>query len=143
MNRRVVLDTGVLVSAALRAGSTPHQAFLHALAICDVCVSLGTLAELERVLERPKFDMYLDRVSRREFVALVRRHAHLFPVEDAAVELLNPACRDPQDNQFLALAQVAEAEVLVSSDDDLLVMHPWHGVAILRPVEFLSRTTGG
>ena len=54
--RRVVLDTSTLVSAALRIGSVPHQALMQALASCDVCASAETLAELEQVLEREKFD---------------------------------------------------------------------------------------
>ena len=46
-------------------------------------------------------------------------------------------CRDPEDNQFLALAMVAEAYALVSSDEDLLVLHPWRGIEIVTPAEFL------
>jgi uncharacterized protein len=139
MNRRVVLDTSVLVSAALRSGSKPHQALLEALATCDVCASLETLAELERVLARDKFDVYLDRVSRSEFVVLISRHSHLFTVQDADLVAVDPPCRDPNDSKFLALALVAEAGVLVSSDEDLLVLHPWRQTAIVTPAGFLSR----
>jgi len=139
MSLRRVLDTSTLVSAALRIGSIPHQALLEALAVCDVCASLETLAELERVLALEKFDRYLDQASRGEFVALIRRHARLFAVQKADLEAVEPPCRDPGDNQFLALARVAEADVLVGSDEDLLVLHPWRGVAILRPAEFLTR----
>jgi len=28
---------------------------------------------------------------------------------------------------------------LVSSDEDLLVLDPWHGVPVVTPTEFLSR----
>jgi putative PIN family toxin of toxin-antitoxin system len=139
MSWRVVLDTSTLVSAALRIGSIPHQALLETLAACDVCASLETLAELERVLALEKFDRYLDQTSRGEFVALIRRHARLFAVQKTDLEAVEPPCRDPGDNQFLALARVAEADVLLSSDEDLLVLHPWQGVAILRPAEFLTR----
>jgi len=141
MNRRVVLDTSLLVSAALRPGSNPHRALLKALATCDVCASLETLGELERVLGRKKFDQYLDRGARMEFVALMRRHSHVFAVDEADVSRLEVVCRDAKDNQFLALAQVSEACVLVSSDDDLLILHPWHEVAIVTPTDFLSRPT--
>jgi hypothetical protein len=55
---RVVFDTSTLVSAALRVGSVPHQALVHALHIGDVCVCASTLAELDEVLMRPKFDRY-------------------------------------------------------------------------------------
>jgi predicted nucleic acid-binding protein len=32
----------------------------------------------------------------------------------------------------------AEADVLVSSDKDLLVLHPWRGIRIVTPAEFLG-----
>jgi len=136
MSRRVVFDTSTLVSAALRIGSIPHQALLKALATCDLCASTETLAELARVLNSDKFDRYLDLHSRLEFLALIRRNVHLFAVND--LQAVDPPCRDPRDNSFLALASVAEAEVLVSSDEDLLVLHPWHEVEIVTPGKFLS-----
>ncbi len=139
MSRRVVLDTSTLVSAALRIGSVPYQVLFEALGAWDVCASVSTLAELERVLEQKKFDRYLDRASRRKFVSLIRHNVRLFSVGDADVMVVEPSCRDVRDNQFLALALVAEADVVVSSDEDLLVLHPWHGIPIVAPGEFLSR----
>jgi putative PIN family toxin of toxin-antitoxin system len=140
MSWRIILDTSTLVSAALRIGSIPHQVLLEALATCDLCASVETLAELEQVLDREKFDRYLDRDSRREFVALIRRHAHLFAVQNAELEGIEPPCRDLRDHPFLALALAAEVDVLVSSDEDLLVMHPWRGITITAPAEFLVRS---
>ena len=32
------------------------------------------------------------------------------------------------------------AEIIVSGDDDLLVLHPWRGVRILRPADYLALT---
>ena len=43
---------------------------------------------------------------------------------------------------FLALALAAEAEVIVSSDEDLLVLHPWRGISILNPAEFITTEPG-
>jgi putative PIN family toxin of toxin-antitoxin system len=109
---------------------------MKALRTCEVCASAETLDELARVLERDKFDRYLDRDSRRAFVALLRRHVRLFDVpKDGTVE---PPCRDPRDTPFLSLALVCEADVLISSDEDLLVLHPWRGMPIVTPGEFLQ-----
>jgi putative PIN family toxin of toxin-antitoxin system len=140
MSRRVVLDTSTLVSAALRVGSVPSQTLLEALGAWDVCASSETLAELEHVLGRKKFDRYLDRASRDEFVALIRHNVHLFAVQDADLVAIDPPCRDLRDNQFLALALAAEADVVVSSDEDLLVLDPWRGIPVVTPGEFLSRS---
>jgi uncharacterized protein len=47
-------------------------------------------------------------------------------------------CRDPKDNKFLALALDANAQTIVTGHQDLLVMHPYSGVAICTPVQFLD-----
>jgi predicted nucleic acid-binding protein len=49
-------------------------------------------------------------------------------------------CRDPKDDKYLELALAAGAETIVSSDDDLLVLHPWRSVRILRPADYLALT---
>jgi putative PIN family toxin of toxin-antitoxin system len=136
--RRVILDTSTLVSAALRLGSVPDQALVKALRTCEVCASLETLNELAQVLDRKKFDRYLDRESRRAFVSLMRRQVRLFAVQDADLAAVNPPCRDPKDSQFLALALASEADAIVSSDEDLLILHPWRGIPIVTAADFLA-----
>lgn len=135
---RVVLDTSTLVSAALRMGSVPGHALLKAMGTCDMCASEETLAELKRVIERSKFDRFLDRESRRGFVAVIRRNVQLFAVQSADAADLQPPCRDPKDAPFLVLALAAEADLLVSSDEDLLVLNPWRGIPIVTPAVFLA-----
>ena len=76
---------------------------------------------------------------RQEFAAIVRGHASLFVVTESDLANVHPPCRDPMDNQFLALAKVCDAQVLVSSDADLLVLHPWNGVPILSPSAFVGQ----
>lgn len=137
MMRRVVFDTSTLVGAALRIGSVSYQALTIALGTCELCASEETLAELEQVSRRRKFDRYLDRRSREEFVAVVRRRARLFSVP-GSIASLRPACRDAKDRLFLALALAAQAELIVSSDDDLLVLNPWRGIPIVTASEFIS-----
>ena len=136
--RRVVFDTSTLVGAALKPGSPPHQALMLALARCDVCASVPTWLELERVMQRDRLDRYLPPDARLEFVVMLRTSMHFFPVTQADVDTLQPTCRDVMDNKFLALVQVCRADMLVSSDEDLLVLHPWCGVPVCRAAEFLS-----
>lgn len=133
-----MFDTSTLVSAALRVGSLPHRALAFALSSCEICVSASTLAELDAVLSRPKFDRYQTSAVRSEFAALVGLHAVRFEV---CTDNVHPPCRDLKDNQFLALVQHCDADVLVSSDADLLVLHPWNGVPILSPAAFLAAAT--
>ncbi len=135
--RRVVFDTSTLVGAALKPDSVPHRALSQALARADVCASVQTWLELERVLQHKRFDSWLDRPTRVEFAAMLRASMRFFAVTPSDEAALHPPCRDPSDNKFLALAKVCQADVLVSSDDDLLVLHPWQQMPVLRAREFL------
>ena len=136
--RRVVFDTSTLISAALRVGSVPHLALVQAFSAAEVCVSAATLAELENVLLRPKFDRYQSPGSRQEFASILRRRTSLFSVSEADESAANPRCRDPKDDQFLALVRACDADALISSDADLLVLHPWQDVPILTPAAFME-----
>ncbi|MFO1193764.1 MAG: putative toxin-antitoxin system toxin component, PIN family [Rhodoferax sp.] len=140
IHRRVVFDTSTLVGAALKVGSPPHRALLHAVATSDVCASPQTWMELNEVMQRPRLDRFMDRSTRMTFVAILRQHMRFFPVSPEDESAVQPACRDTRDNKFLALARVCRADVLISSDDDLLVLHPWCGMPVLRAAEFLARS---
>jgi uncharacterized protein len=135
---RIVIDTSTLIGALLKPQSVPRQAFNHALATGMLCVSPATLSELESVLLRDKFDRYLDRESRQEFIDHYRAASALFPVTVDEEKALIPPCRDPRDNKFLALALHCSAQFLISSDDDLLVLNPWQDITILSPSQFLQ-----
>ncbi len=45
-------------------------------------------------------------------------------------------CRDPKDNPFLALAIDGKADLLISGDKDLQVLHPYQGIPIISPSEY-------
>ena len=130
--RRIVVDTGVLVSAAIRPQSIPALALEKAWLMFDVCASHSTLAELQRVLLADKFEAYRPLASRSLFVTGFAQRATLFEVTISVTD-----CRDAKDNQFLELAETASAEMILSSDADLTVLHPWRGIPILPPAAFL------
>ena len=124
----------------MRVGSIPQQSLSRILGTAVLCASIQTLDELEQVLRREKFDRYQDSESRLAFVALIRRHVHIFEIGEAEIQFVDPPCRDPTDRVFLALALVAEADLILSSEADLLVLDPWRGIAIVTPGEFLSNS---
>ncbi|MDZ7586079.1 MAG: putative toxin-antitoxin system toxin component, PIN family [Thiobacillus sp.] len=130
--RWVILDTGILVSAAIRPDSIPALALEKAMLDFDVCVSQETLAELERVLGRSKFDRYAPKAQREVFLSGFREQATM-----VNVSIIVTDCPDPKDNMFLALAETAMAELIISSDPHLTNMHPWRGIPILPPAAFL------
>lgn len=139
--KRVVFDTSTLIGALLLPNSVPRRALNAALAQCEMCASEATLAELESVIGRAKFDRYLDRATRRAFFDQVSRQMRLFAVADEDEARLPRACRDPRDNKFLALVLSSDADILVSSDADLVSMDPYEGVAVMIAADFLAQST--
>ena len=130
--RPVVVDTGVLVSAAIRPQSVPALALERALLHYEVCASLATFAELQTVLLRSKFDRYASQAARQLFVQGLSQHLRMVEVTQQVTD-----CIDPKDNKFLALALAVSAEMIIASDPHLTQMHPWRGIPILPPAAFL------
>ena len=49
--------------------------------------------------------------------------------------LPQPVCRDPDDDEVLALAIAAQADLIVSGDNDLLVLLQFNGIPIVSPAQ--------
>lgn len=139
---RVVFDTSTLVGSLLHPRSVPRQAFNLALPSFELCVCEATLAELETVLSRSKFDKYVDLAARQAFFALYQRQSLMLTVDRSSELIARDVCHDPEDAKFLALAHACSAEVLVSSDEDLLVLNGWQGIGIVRPSQFVDALNG-
>jgi putative PIN family toxin of toxin-antitoxin system len=110
---------------------------MQVISVGEICVSNTTLSELQQVLSRPKFDQYQSKEARDAFVRLVLGFAVLVPVSAGDEANVSPPCRDPKDSPFLALALACAADALISSDADLLVLHPWRGIPIISPKAYL------
>ncbi len=89
--------------------------------------------EVAEVLTRPKFARVLTDDRRREILELLSAAALWVEPTEKVQD-----CRDTKDNRYLELALAAGASAIVSGDEDLLVLHPWRGVQVLRPAEFLN-----
>ena len=131
---RVVIDTNVFISGLLSSTSVPAKVVDRAVSHHQVLVSRDTLRELMEKLLASKFDRY---ISRRHREALLDRLAPNVEL----VEIVQPvrACRDPKDDKFLEVTVNGEADVLVSGDQDLLVLHPFRGTDIVTPADYLGR----
>ena len=136
---RLIFDTSTLVGAALQIGSIPHRALATALATGQLCASAQTLTELQEVLRRPKFDRYLPIGMRKEFFDIVATAAVVYEVSAGDEAEIAPRCCDPKDDMFLVLALVCQADIIVSSDSDLLALDPWNETRILKPAAYLER----
>ena len=130
---RAVVDVNVLVSAMISPAGAPARILREWQAgAFELIVSPQLLAELERVLARPKVVARAAGAAAAT-VPLIKAGAAL--VEDPPAERLVPG--DPGDDYLVALARTGRAHVIVTGDAHLLE-------ADLRPLavaprEFLAR----
>lgn len=134
---RVVVDTGVLVSALIRPRGSIGDV-LHALrgGRFVAIYSTAMMLEVTDVLSRPKIHekYHIQPEDITALINLVRLRGELvIPKRTIAI------CRDPKDDKFLEAALAGEADAIVTGDNDLLVLNPFEGVDILRPAELLSK----
>lgn len=132
-NQYVVFHASTIVSAALKASSIPRQALLLARKRHTIALSSAVFAEIDKVLHHQKFAAALTENSRQEIPGLLTGAAFWVTPRESVRD-----GRDAKDNQYLELALAAGAGIIVSSDDDLLALHPWRGFSILRPAEYVA-----
>lgn len=138
---RAVIDTNVLLSGPFWRGA-PHELLEQARSGELTLVSSPVLlAELADVMGRAKFNAILacSNTSLERTLDEVRRLLDVV----APPTLPEPVCRDPDDDHALALAVAAQANLIVSGDDDLLSLKQYRGIPILTPAEAVRRIKAG
>lgn len=131
---RAVLDTSILVRSVLRplasmgfiARGLGEGRFVAVYS--DVM-----LDELTEVLGRPRLRNKYG-VRDEDVLALVG--AFLQYGEAVEPQQTLTVCRDPKDDKFLETAVAGRADVIVTADEDLLVLDPFEGIAIVKPAAF-------
>ena len=114
---RVLIDTNVLISAALSANGTPYQAYVKAASypnrglICEQNVD-----EMRRIFNK-KFPSKLAALDKFLSVALLTLELDPVPTEEDRTEAL---IRAVNDRPILRAAIEAGADVLLTGDKDFL-----------------------
>jgi putative PIN family toxin of toxin-antitoxin system len=127
---RVVVDTNVFISAALKAKSLPSDAVHLAVERDLLLKSTSTEQELFITLSRSRLAPLIP----KPFLAWLQdvlAAAELVPITERIA-----ACRDPRDDKFLELAVNGHAGIIVSGDADLLALNPFRGIPIITPAAY-------
>ena len=129
---RIVVDTNVFVSAALKASSLASIVVRWVDRHGGLMKSTVTEQEVLLVLQRP----HLAAATPPFFLADLTKM--LAAAELVAIRERITACRDPRDDKFLELAVNGHADLIVSGDTDLLALNPFRGIAIVAPASFVQ-----
>jgi putative PIN family toxin of toxin-antitoxin system len=132
-----VFDANIVVSAALRPDGLPRRALTTARVTGTIALSSQVYAEIVNVLARPKFAHVITGDRQREILELLSAAALWIEPEESVID-----CRDIKDNRYLELAAAVSAFAIVTGDEDLLVLHPWRGIPVLRAGPFLAALEG-
>jgi putative PIN family toxin of toxin-antitoxin system len=101
----------------------------HHLFTCD-----EILDEVNEKLTLPRLQKYIDSERAQQLVASYTSKA-------TRLEVINhvQVCRDPDDDIVLALAATAEADFIITGDNDLLILHPYQNIQIVTPATFTDK----
>jgi uncharacterized protein len=130
---RLVLDTNIFISAFLWGGK-PKAVLERILEGADTLfISRSILAELNDVLCRPKLALDAERIA--YFLQAIEETSTLV----APTKMRHRPSRDPADVKILECAVAAEADYIVTGDDDLLVLDPYRSIRIVSASEYLKQ----
>jgi putative PIN family toxin of toxin-antitoxin system len=130
---RVVIDTNVLISAAIKPAGLQRTVLLLALTKpARLYVSRPILEEYGEVLARPEFR--IRKGLRQQLLQLIENHSYtVAPPRHLEVT------SDPDDNMFVECADAARADYLVTGNQKHFPRF-WKKTKIITTREFISLT---
>ncbi|HEY9771925.1 MAG TPA: putative toxin-antitoxin system toxin component, PIN family [Coleofasciculaceae cyanobacterium] len=130
----VVVDTNVLISAALSPNRIPRKTInLIANGNFVIIQSEATYQELTTRIQKKKFDKYISNVDRKIFLTVVEKNSKFISVSHQTT-----ICIDADDNKFLELAVSGMARYVVTGDNDLLCLQSYQDINIITAADFLN-----
>lgn len=124
MRVKLVVDTNVLLSGTLWTGTAARLVDAVLDGVATLCLSAD-------VIRREKFRPRLE-AQGRSVEAILSRFEAVAAVVRPAVIAIPASLRDPDDIPVLACAVAASADVIVTGDEDLLVLGSFAGIPIIR-----------
>jgi len=125
---KIVFDTNVILSAYSTRGLA-NNLFEHCLEEHEIIISHQIFAELElRLQQKLKFP--------QERTSAILNFLSLACHVSSVAEVDPSICRDRSDLHILGLADKSKADIIVSGDEDLLIIQSFQGIPIRSPRQF-------
>lgn len=130
---KVIFDTNIWISYLIGRQLGNLTELLSARKI-ELILSDQLLTELTEVTSRKKFRRYFDEQKVNELLKLMDILGTHYEVNEYP-----DICRDVKDNFLLGLIRASQADIFVTGDQDLLVLNPFEGTAIIEANELLTK----
>lgn len=130
---KIVLDTNILISGIFWRGVPNRILQYWESEYYEIAVSPEILNEYVRVIAE---------IGKNKS-ELVKKWIDYISIKSYVVEIVTPLklSRDPDDNKFLECAVSADADYVVSGDDDLLILKKVEGIPIIKASSFIRILT--
>jgi len=125
---RLVLDTNVLIAAFISHG-TCAELFEYTVLHHTLITSDFILQEFRKTM-REKFGFSGSKLDETENHLREGMEVITPDVFDTTIS------RDPDDDRVLGTALAGGCDCLITGDNDLLILHPFRGLPIIRPGDF-------
>ncbi len=132
-SKTAVLGTNVVISALLFRGETSRLHTLWKKRAVRIAASREMVEEYVKVLAYPNFGL-----TEKEIKGIIQEELLPYIEPVAVTDRLNGVCIDPDDDKFLACAEAAGADVIVSGDAHLLSLKKYKGCPIMTTEKFLK-----
>ena len=131
---KVILDINIFVSSFFWGGN-PRKIMERVIDGKDklfTCKEI--LQETATVMSRPKFKVTNEYIT--HFISSIEDIANQISLTGT----IQNVCRDSDDDKILECALLADADYIISGDDDLLVLGEFRGIKIITAKEYLEKT---
>ena len=128
---KILFDTNVLISIflAFKEGSSCYDVIDHAIEYHQLYYTQFIMEEFKRVF---KEDFQYPESVIDKFTAFITT----FFTKAGSSDRVENVCRDSKDDQIFADALANNIEVIVTGDNDLLVLDAHEGIKIITPKDY-------
>ena len=128
---KIIIDTNLWISflIGLKASSTIRSIMTDG--TVDIVMTEILKSEIMAVASRPKCARHFAPEACERLLDFLRARSEDYPLGD-----IPRRCRDPKDDYLLELARVADADILITGDKDLMEMRQFGHCQIQTLAEF-------
>jgi len=129
---KIVLNTNIFISSFFWGGN-PRKIMERIVdGNDDLFVCKEILQETASVMARPKFNVSDEYIVR--FIRSIEEIAHHIVL----VGIVQHVCRDSEDDKILECALLANADYIITGDEDLLTLKEFRGIKIITANEYVN-----
>jgi putative PIN family toxin of toxin-antitoxin system len=125
---RIILDSNVIIASFATEG------LCHAL--FELCIDQHEIIISEHIFSEVANNLKRKLKLPSQIIKDIIQYLNEVALKEYPPKLTKKVCRDKKDDLILSLAEISNAEYIITGDDDLLVLKKYKSTSIIKPREF-------